>query len=108
MWSRGQSWAIYGYTMVYRFTKDRKFLDFAEKVTDIYLKRLKETSDDWVPLWDMDANPTAVDCNVGNDGAYKGIPKDASATAFSKCLPIKDTIILRYLNLWVITITFSI
>ena len=85
--------------MVYRFTKDRKFLDFAEKVTDIYLKRLKETSDDWVPLWDMDANPTAVDCNVGNDGAYKGIPKDASATAFSKCLPIKDTIILRYLNL---------
>ena len=81
MWSRGQSWAIYGYTMVYRFTKDRKFLDFAEKVTDIYLKRLKETSDDWVPLWDMDAQPTAVDCNVGNDGAYKGIPKDASAAA---------------------------
>ena len=108
MWSRGQSWAIYGYTMVYRFTKDRKFLDFAEKVTDIYLKRLKETSDDWMPLWDMDAKPTAVDCNVGNDGAYKGIPKDASATAFSKCLPIKDTIILRYLNLWVITITISI
>ena len=67
--------------MVYRFTKDRKFLDFAEKVTDIYLKRLKETSDDWVPLWDMDAQPTAVDCNVGNDGAYKGIPKDASAAA---------------------------
>ncbi len=54
MWSRGQSWAIYGYTMVYRFTKDKCFLDFAQKVTDIYLKRLKETSDDWVPLWDMD------------------------------------------------------
>ena len=29
----------------------------------------------------MDAKPTAVDCNVGNDGAYKGIPKDASAAA---------------------------
>ena len=81
MWSRGQSWAIYGYTMVYRFTKDRKFLKFAEKVTGIYLKRLKETSDDWVPLWDMDAKPTAVDRNVGNDGAYNGIPKDASAAA---------------------------
>ena len=54
MWSRGQSWAIYGYTMVYRYTKDQRFLDFAQKVTDIYLKRLKETSDDWVPLWDMD------------------------------------------------------
>ena len=55
MWSRGQSWAIYGYTMVYRYTKDQRFLDFAQKVTDIYLKRLKKTSDDMVPIWDMDA-----------------------------------------------------
>ena len=54
MWSRGQAWAIYGYTMVYRYTRDQRFLDFAQKVTDIYLKRLKETSNDWVPYWDMD------------------------------------------------------
>ena len=67
MWSRGQSWAIYGYTMVYRYTKDNRFLDFAQKVTDIYLKRLQETSDDWVPLWDMD-DPRGV-----------AAPKDASA-----------------------------
>lgn len=55
MWARGQSWAIYGYTMVYRFTKEKRFLDHAQKVTDIYLKRLQETSEDWVPIWDMDA-----------------------------------------------------
>jgi len=67
MWSRGQSWAIYGYTMVYRFTKDQRFLDHAQKVTDIYLKRLQETSDDWVPIWDMD------------DPRGKQAPKDASA-----------------------------
>lgn len=54
MWSRGQSWAIYGYTMMYRYTHDRVFLNFAQKVTDIYLKRLKETSDDLIPKWDMD------------------------------------------------------
>jgi len=54
MWARGQSWAIYGYTMVYRYTHNKVFLDFAQKVTDIYIKRLKETSDDLVPLWDMD------------------------------------------------------
>ena len=65
MWSRGQSWAIYGYTMVYRYTRDQRFLDFAQKVTDIYLKRLRETSDDWVPYWDMDAP--------------RPCPKDASA-----------------------------
>ncbi len=67
MWSRGQSWAVYGYTMVYRYTRDHRFLDFAQKVTDIYLKRLRETSDDWVPLWDMD-DPRGLEA-----------PKDASA-----------------------------
>lgn len=79
MWSRGQSWAIYGYTMVYRFTHDQRFLDHAQKVTDIYLKRLKETSDDWVPRWDMDdPRPLApADSIVKVGSAY--CPKDASA-----------------------------
>ena len=67
MWSRGQSWAIYGYTMVYRYTREQRFLDFAQKVTDIYLRRLKETSNDWIPLWDMD------------DPRGLGAPNDASA-----------------------------
>ena len=67
MWARGQSWAIYGYTMVYRYTHNKVFLDFAQKVTDIYLKRLRETSDDLIPLWDMD------------DPRGMKAPKDASA-----------------------------
>lgn len=50
LWSRGQSWAIYGYTMVYRYTKDRKYLDFAQKVTDVMLKQLPA---DYVPWWDQ-------------------------------------------------------
>lgn len=50
MWARGQAWAIYGYTVVYRETKDPKFLDFAQKVTDVYLERLPE---DKVPYWDF-------------------------------------------------------
>ncbi|MDE5840202.1 MAG: glycoside hydrolase family 88 protein [Muribaculaceae bacterium] len=50
MWARGQAWAIYGYTMVYRETKDPKFLDFAQKVTDVYLDRLPE---DRIPFWDF-------------------------------------------------------
>ncbi len=67
MWSRGQAWAIYGYTMVYRYTHDIRFLKHAQKVTDIYIKRLKKTSNDWIPLWDMD------------DPRGKKAPKDASA-----------------------------
>lgn len=66
MWARGQSWAIYGYTIVYRETGDKKFLRFAEKVTDIYLARLPE---DYIPYWDFDAP------NIPDE------PKDASAAA---------------------------
>jgi Highly conserved protein containing a thioredoxin domain len=66
MWARGQAWAIYGYTMVYRETKDPVFLRFAEKVTDVFLKRLPP---DHVPYWDFDAP------NIPN------APKDASAAA---------------------------
>ncbi|MGI6233321.1 MAG: glycoside hydrolase family 88 protein, partial [Prevotella sp.] len=54
-WSRGQAWAIYGYTVVYRYTHNPMFLKFAEKVTDIYMEKLRKTSDDLIPSWDMDA-----------------------------------------------------
>ena len=66
MWARGQAWAIYGYTMVYRETKDPRFLDFAHKVTSVYLDRLPK---DLIPFWDFDAPHTSNE------------PKDASAAA---------------------------
>lgn len=50
MWARGQSWAIYGFTVVYRETHDPKYLDFVQKVTDVYLQALP---DDYVPYWDF-------------------------------------------------------
>ncbi len=64
MWARGQAWAIYGYTVVYRETGDPRFLDFAQKVTDSYLARLPE---DYVPYWDFD------------DPTIPNAPRDASA-----------------------------
>ena len=67
LWARGQAWAIYGYTMVYRETQDKKFLRFTEKVTDLYLSRLPEG--EFIPYWDFDAP------NIPNE------PKDASAAA---------------------------
>lgn len=50
-WSRGQAWGVYGYTMVYKETKDKKFLDFAKKIADKYISLLPE---DMVPAWDFD------------------------------------------------------
>lgn len=64
MWARGQSWAIYGFTMVYRETMDKQFLDFAQKVADVYLQKLPA---DGVPYWDFSAP------DIPN------APKDASA-----------------------------
>ena len=66
MWARGQAWAIYGYTMVYRETHDPRFLDFAQKVTDVYLDRLPT---DYVPYWDFSAP------------AETSTPRDASAAS---------------------------
>jgi unsaturated chondroitin disaccharide hydrolase len=67
MWARGQAWAIYGYTMVYRETRDVRFLEVACQSADAYLRRLPE---DMVPYWDFDAPMSPL-----------LPPKDASAAA---------------------------
>jgi unsaturated chondroitin disaccharide hydrolase len=64
MWARGQSWAIYGFTMCYRETGKTEFLDFAQKVANVYLSRLPA---DLIPYWDFD------------DPAIPDVAKDASA-----------------------------
>ena len=53
-WSRGQAWAIYGYTMMYRETKDPAYLAFAEKVTDFAVDNPNMPADG-VPYWDFGA-----------------------------------------------------
>ncbi len=68
MWARGQSWAIYGYTMMYKETRQRRYLDFARQVADAYLKRLPQ---DLIPYWDFDAPA------IPND------TRDASAAAIT-------------------------
>ncbi|MFH6992548.1 glycoside hydrolase family 88 protein [Flavobacterium sp. FlaQc-48] len=67
MWARGQAWAIYGFTMVYRETKDPEFLNFAHKLARVYLDRL--TTEDLIPYWDFNAP------GIPNE------PRDASAAA---------------------------
>ncbi|RYY54221.1 MAG: glucuronyl hydrolase [Chitinophagaceae bacterium] len=53
-WSRGQAWAVYGYTMCYRFTKDTAFLAQAER-SAAYMLDHKNMPADGVPYWDYDA-----------------------------------------------------
>jgi unsaturated chondroitin disaccharide hydrolase len=67
-WSRGQAWGLYGYTMCYRETKDKAYLEMAEKIAGFILKNPNLPSD-MVPYWDF------------NSPGIPDEPRDVSAAA---------------------------
>lgn len=52
VWSRGQAWGLYGFTMVYRYTGDSRFLDKAVGIADFIINQTQMPKDK-VPYWDM-------------------------------------------------------
>lgn len=74
-WARGQAWAIYGFTMAYRYTKDQRFLDTAIKAANYYVNNC---SYDYVPLWDF---KTASTITLADGTVVDLMKKDASAAA---------------------------
>jgi unsaturated chondroitin disaccharide hydrolase len=55
-WARGQTWALYGFTTAYQFTKDERFLDTAQRCADFYIDR---TPNHGIPPNDWEEpNPT--------------------------------------------------
>ncbi|SMC57037.1 glycoside hydrolase family 88 protein [Pedobacter nyackensis] len=67
-WSRGQAWALYGYTVMYRETRNKQYLEKAEKIADYYLHHPNLPTDK-IPYWDFNAP------NIPSE------EKDASAAA---------------------------
>jgi unsaturated chondroitin disaccharide hydrolase len=67
-WSRGQAWALYGYTMCYRETKSPAYLQQAQNVAK-YILNHRNMPADLVPYYDFDAP------GIPNE------PRDASAAA---------------------------
>ena len=67
-WARGQAWAVYGYTLCYRYTHDRKYLDQAVKTLNFVMQN-PNLPNDLIPYWDFDAP------NIPNE------PRDASSAA---------------------------
>ena len=53
-WSRGQSWGLYGYTMMYRETGNLRYLQHAEKIADFLLSHPNMPAD-MIPYWDYSA-----------------------------------------------------
>lgn len=81
-WSRGQAWALYGYTVMYRETRDKKYLRQAQGIAR-YLMNQPNTPKDLIPYWDYHAgNNTYAPCTPNAEKYGKGeIPRDASAGA---------------------------
>ncbi len=67
-WSRGQAWALYGYTMCYRYTKNPVYLQQAEHIASFILNHPRLPKD-LVPYYDFDAPE------------IPNAPRDASAAA---------------------------
>ena len=80
-WARGQAWGVYGYSVCYRETKNAAYLDFAQKLANMIMKRVK--TDDLIPLWDYNA-PVS-----------KETPRDASAAAVTASAFIELSTMVR-------------
>ena len=53
-WARGQAWGLYGWVVMYRETKDRKYLDMANNVASFLLTHPNLPADK-IPYWDFNA-----------------------------------------------------
>lgn len=80
-WSRGQGWAIYGFTMMYRETKDIRFLEAAQKAADFYINH-PNLPKDKIPYWDFNVNQKGYTPDWDAAGRkLSPIPRDVSAGA---------------------------
>lgn len=53
-WVRGQAWGLYGYTLMYRETKNKKYLDQANHIANFILRHPNLPADK-IPYWDFNA-----------------------------------------------------
>ncbi|MBQ6562379.1 MAG: glycoside hydrolase family 88 protein [Clostridia bacterium] len=67
-WSRGQAWALYGFTLSYLHTGKQEYLDTAKRVAHYFISQI---TDDWVPRCDFrqPAEPDIRDNAAGNIAA---------------------------------------
>ncbi|MBN1273461.1 MAG: glycoside hydrolase family 88 protein [Candidatus Aminicenantes bacterium] len=49
-WARGQAWGTYGFTMCFRETQDKTYLNAAVKMADYFIAHLPP---DFIPFWDF-------------------------------------------------------
>lgn len=53
-WSRGQAWGLYGFTYLYRLTKEKRYLYCAQNIAN-YIINHPRIPKNFIPYWDFDA-----------------------------------------------------
>ncbi len=53
-WARGQAWGLYGFTVMYRETKEKKYLDQANHIAQFIINHPNLPADK-IPYWDFNA-----------------------------------------------------
>ena len=82
-WARGQAWAIYGFTLMYRETQDTTYLHAAQKLADYFLDHAN-LPEDMVPYWDFHAGVEGYVPEWDyNPAQFPVVPRDASAAAIT-------------------------
>lgn len=66
-WARGQAWGIYGFSLAYRYTGHKVYLDTAKRMASYFIGQLPE---DYVAYWDFDA---PVNTNMYRDSSASAI-----------------------------------
>jgi unsaturated chondroitin disaccharide hydrolase len=69
-WARGAAWAIYGFALSYRYTRDEKYRDASIRLAKKFLAQLDEEG---VPVWDFSLPPN------------RARVRDTSASAIAVC-----------------------
>lgn len=82
-WARGQAWAIYGFTMAYRESGRKDFLEVAVRAADCWLNH-PNLPEDGIPYWDFNAGQEGYTPDWNYDPQrFPRTPRDASAAAIT-------------------------
>ncbi len=67
-WARGQAWALYGYTMMYRETEHHCFLEHAKNIAEFIMNH-PNLPEDKIPYWDFSVPDTPKSQRDASAGA---------------------------------------
>lgn len=106
-WSRGQAWALYGYTISWRYTGNEEYLNAAKRTAHYFIANV---CDDWLPKCDFRApkEPVIYDSTAGAVAACgllalaEAVPEQEKAPYFNAAMCLMKAMESRFCD-WDVT-----